>query len=352
MRPDDSLLPVTVITGFLGSGKTTLLNYLLRRAELGRVAVVVNELGEIGFDDLLVASAQEDTVLLSDGCVCCAVRSDLVEAMVGLHSRRRSGDLPAFERVILETTGLADPAPILRTLMSRPELAARYYLDALVSTVDALDGVSQLAGYPEAVTQVALADRLVVTKTDLVGSAAVSALISQLRSLNPRAPLDYAVNGELDPGRIVGVGLYDAVNGGFHIERWLGEEGAGDHSDGAAARHAANIETFCLYREQPLSRALVGMWLSELALNFGAGLLRVKGIVNVAGARGPMVIHAVQNRFYPPVALREWPSADQRTRIVFIVRGVSRAALEQSLEAAIRRFPAHSVDPGAAGTKC
>ena len=341
MQRDDVPLPVTVITGFLGSGKTTLLNHLLRQPKLGRIAVVVNELGEIGLDDLLVTSAQEETVLLSDGCVCCAVRSDLVDAMVGLHDRRRNGILPPFERVIVETTGLANPAPILGTVMGRPELVTRYFLDGLVSTVDALEGSSQLSAHAESVTQVALADRLIITKTDMASPDAVSVLVSKLRGINPRAPLYRAVNGEIDPARILDVGLYEAGCGGARLERWLGETDAGAAGSRVPVRHASDVATFCLCREQPLSRALVGMWLSELVLKFGAALLRAKGIVNVAGAGGPMVIHAVQSRFYPPVVLRDWPSDDHRTRIVFIVRGVGRAELEASLDAAIRRFPAH-----------
>jgi len=341
VAPGPPPLPVTILTGFLGSGKTTLLNRILRDPDCGQVAVIVNELGEVGLDNLLVESIGEDTVLLSSGCICCAVRNDLVETLVDLHRRRDSAAIPAFQRVVIETTGLAEPAPIMQTLMSDPELLPRYYLDGIVTTVDAVDGVSELAEYGESAKQVAVADRLVVTKVDLASDEAVTALEALVRRLNPGAALVRAVNGAVDMAGLLNVGLYDAATRRPDVPRWLRDEAyARPQSDPAVATgHTPGVHAFCLYREGPLSRALLGMWLAELSRGFGASLLRVKGIVHVAGAPGPMVIQGVQHRFYAPVTLGQWPSDDRRTRIVFIVRGLEQDVLERSLDAAIARWP-------------
>ncbi len=331
-------VPVTVITGFLGSGKTTLINRFIRDPRIGRMAVIVNEFGEVGLDNLLIESASEDTVLLSSGCLCCAIQSDLADTLISLHARRASGELPRFERAVIETSGLADPAPILHTLMTHPDIVRRYYLDGIVTTVDVLHGEAQLAEHPESVKQAAMADRLVLTKSDLSDGVALRRLVAAVRSLNPAAPLDDPGATELDPSVVLATGLLDARTRQANVQRWLRDE-AYQPAPGSASHHAAGIRSFCVYRDAPLSRAVLGMWLSETIQSHGSHLLRIKGIVNVAEAGGPLVVHGVQHRLYPPAALKDWPTPDRRTRVVFIVRDLAPEGVEDILRRAEGRCP-------------
>jgi len=347
--PPESLLPVTVLTGFLGSGKTTLLRRLLRDPRLRETAVIVNEFGEIGLDHLLVAGAEEQVVELSSGCLCCTVRWDLITTLDRLHARRAAGEL-AFERVVVETTGLADPAPILHTLMSDPKVAARFRLDGVVTVVDAVNGAGTLDRHPEAVKQAAVADRLVVTKGDLAEEEQVRGLSARLRSLNPAAPLETAVQGEIAPDRLFGCGLYDASGKSPEVARWLREEayaesrqdhhGHGhDHDHGQGHGHDPNrhddrIRAFCVTRGEPVSGLAFSLFLELLVANRGADLLRVKGIVAVAERpETPAVIHGVQHLFHPVTWLEAWPGEDRRSRLVFITRDVPQAWIEKLLDA-------------------
>ena len=317
-------IPVSVITGFLGSGKTTLLNRLLRHPAMRGAAVIVNEFGEIGIDHLLVEAAIEDAVLLRSGCICCTVRGDLVDTLGSLGERRARGALPWFDRVMVETTGLADPAPILQTLMRDPALTADYRLGTVVTTADAVNAPGQLDDFDEAVKQVALADRLVVTKTDLAGAGATDALIGRLRALNPAAPLLRLPDQPVEPAA-----LFDTPGGARDLARWLG---APDHP-----AHDAAIHSFCLTRDAPLPWPSVKAWLESVISLRGADLLRLKGIVNAAGEDRPIVVHGVQHVFHPPTRLPAWPDADRRTRLVFITRHINQAPLEAALDAFIAR---------------
>jgi G3E family GTPase len=321
--------PVSVITGFLGSGKTTLLNRLLRQPDMRGAAVIVNELGEIGIDHLLVESAIEDAVLLRSGCICCTVRGDLVDTLGSLQERRARGAIPAFDRVMVETTGLADPAPILQTLMREASLTPHYRLGAVVATADAVNAPSQLDRFDEAVKQIALADRLVVTKTDLVPAAATDDVIALLRRLNHAAPLVRLPDDTVVPDRLFDASLFDARGRPPDIARWLGAPGH-DH-----AGHDAAIRSFCLTRDAPVPWPAFKAWLESVASLRGADLLRLKGIVNVAGDDRPVVVHGVQHLFHPPTRLPRWPDADRRTRLVFIARKLEPAPLEAALEAFI-----------------
>ncbi len=335
-----TVLPVTVITGFLGSGKTTLLNRLIHHPRVGRVAVVVNEFGEVGLDNLLIEKSTEDMVLLDSGCVCCAIRNDLVDTLVELSTGREQGRIPEFTRVVIETSGLADPAPILHSLMTHPDLTYRYYLDGIVTTVDALEGERQLEEYPESAKQAAMADRLVLTKTDLAEGRPIHGLREQLQELNPAAGILEAVSGDLGPGEVLNVGLYDTERRRPDVRRWLRDDAYGDGPDCRFPDHAhtTGIESYCIYRTQPVSRAALGMWLNELTRDFGDRLLRIKGIVNVSGMDRPMVVHGVQHRLYPPARMDVWPFEDHRSRIVFIARGLGKQIVEELLESLSERF--------------
>jgi G3E family GTPase len=329
-------IPLTVLTGFLGAGKTTLLNRLLRHPELRDTAVLINEFGEIGLDHLLVERLDGDTVLLNAGCLCCTVRGDLVRALRDLAMRIEQGH--AIRRVVVETTGLADPAPILQTLMSDPLVLYRYRLDGVVTLIDAATGMATLDSQPEAVKQAAVADRLVLTKTDLSTPEQVSALWARLRGLNPGAPLLNALHGEIAPAELLDCGLYDATRKHPDVTRWLDAEAYHAHDHGHhhhdVSRHDARIHSFCLTFDEPLPWDGLATWLEVLTMTRGESVLRIKGILNLIGRDKPIAIHGVQHLFHPPVQLAAWPEGDdRRSRIVFILRDLDRATVEKGLKA-------------------
>ena len=332
---DASALPVTLLTGFLGSGKTTVLNHLLRHPGLSRTAVIINELGEIGIDHDLVETATEDFVLLKSGCVCCSVRSDLIDTLRSLFLKRVRGQVAEFDRVVIETTGLADPAPVLHTLTGDPLVTARYRLDGVIATVDAANGGDTLDRAFEAVKQAAVADRILLTKTDLVDGEAVGRLMERLRGLNPAAPIVQAVNGAVDPAGLFDIGLYNPATKSLDVQRWLNEEAFEDHhhhDHGAElSRHDDHIRAFVFTLDHPIMDTALNRWLEMLVAFQGPDLLRVKGIAHVAERAGPVVIQGVQHVFHPPVQLDAWPSADRRTRIVFITRDLDEATIRNTL---------------------
>jgi len=330
-------LPVTVLTGFLGSGKTTLLARLLQQPALSRTAVIINELGEVGLDhDLVRLGGAGEAVLLPSGCVCCTIRSDLADTLRELFQKRVRGQIPDFERVVLETTGLADPAPILHTLIADPITAARYYADGVITTIDAYNADWQLDTQREAVKQAAFADRILLTKTDLVPPATVATLIERLHSINPAAEPIPVLNGAVDPALIIGTGFTTKTE---QVEAWLAAEAhAGhDHHDHDHAldphHHDDGIRSFCLRFDAPLDWDSVAAALDRLA-EFGDGrILRIKGLLNVEGSDRPVVVHAVQHLFHPPAQLDAWPGDDRSSRLVFITNGIERAPIEQTFKA-------------------
>jgi G3E family GTPase len=333
-------IPVTLLTGFLGSGKTTVLNHVLKEPAMAGTAVIVNEFGEIGLDHLLVESATDDVVLMASGCLCCTVRSDIVDTLLDLFTRRASGKIPDFSRVVIETTGLADPAPILHTLISDPLVAARYMLDGVVATVDAVNGGGTLDRQPEAVKQAAVADRLLLTKTDLAEREQAAALTARLTALNPSAPVLPVAGGAVDPARLFNLGFWDPATKSVDVQRWLRDEAfeAGHaHEHGHELdpnRHDDRIRAFSIVRDKPISWSALATWLDALATMRGDDLLRMKAIVALSDRPDqPVVIHGVQHLFHPPVLLPQWPDEDRRTRMVFITRDMPKEAIEKTLTA-------------------
>jgi len=330
-------IPLTVLTGYLGSGKTTLLKALLKRPELAGTAVIVNEFGEVGLDDALIEAAQEDTVLLPSGCVCCAVRDDLVKALLKLHEDVIRGSIPDLQRVVLETTGLADPAPIAQTLIDDRDLFRIFRLDGIVTTVDTQHGLGQLDTTYETARQIALADRIVLTKTDLVSSDTADRVKVRVRALNPAAPMCAAAKGAIDPSELFNINAYE-IRGEADVGRWLAAERYVAHDDACASgycdhphhhhhdhEHLHGIHSFCLTFDAPLEAAKFEFALELLRSAQGSKLLRIKGLLNVAEHDQPFVIHGVQDVFYPVETLERWPSDDRRSRIVFITRDLEEA---------------------------
>jgi len=313
-------LPVSVITGFLGSGKTTLLSRLLRDPAFERTAVIINEFGAVGLDHLLVESSDEQILLLEGGCVCCTVRGDLVRTAGDLLARRAAGTVTPFERIVIETTGLADPAPIVHALMTDRDIAEALRLEAVVATVDAAAGAATLDTHPESVKQAALADCIVVTKSDLADPAA-NGLAERLQALNPGAPKLTALHGAVEAAHLFGGGL----------RRWLAAEMLPQNGDSHHLRDG--IATFCLRRAKPLHAVTLSLFLQVIAEHCGARLLRLKGLVDVVESPGrPAVIHGVQHVFHPPAWLDAWPDEDRSTRIVVISQGLDARWLQDLLE--------------------
>jgi G3E family GTPase len=329
-------LPVSLITGFLGSGKTTLISKLVRHPDMNRVAVIINEIGEIGIDHDLVSMSSENVSLLSNGCLCCALRTDLQETLRMLFAQRLVGEIPDFDRVVVETTGLADPAPVVQTLFSDTLLATQYRFDGIVTLVDAANGASQLEQHSEPKKQIALADRILISKTDLVTPDTLAALEARIAGINPQAAIEHVMNGQIEPSSICGLGLTSSRAGPATL-RFLGEAGETPllgrrPGERLTASHDPNIGTLSLRFDKPFSWPVFTAAVELLTSMRGPDLLRVKGIVNVDGA--PVLVQAVQHIFHEPVNLDRWPSEDTGTRLVFITRNI-RAEVIRSLFAAV-----------------
>lgn len=314
------ITPVSVLTGFLGSGKTTLLNAWLRDPRFRDTAVLVNEWGEVPVDHALVRQASENVVVLPAGCVCCRVAGDLVRALRELHFQRVDGAVPRFARAVIETTGLADPAPLLATLVEMPIVAARYSLAGVVTVVDAQHGLASLGRRAEAVKQVALADRIVISKCDLAAPEAVSALEARVAALNPGAPALRSGIAAPDPAALLETGLHRGGGRVADAEGWLN---AGAYRPmGAGTRHDPAIDSFVWTSAEPRAWEDVENSIATLLELRGDRVLRLKGLVNVAGEPGPRAVHAVQHTLYPSARLPAWPSEDRTTRLVFIGCGL------------------------------
>jgi len=303
-RERGARIPVTVVTGFLGAGKTTLLRRFLASPEGQGTAVIINEFGAVGIDDVLVRDSADETILLGNGCVCCITRTDLQVALRRLVFDRERGTVPRFARVVIETSGLADPAPILQTFSTDRALGGEFHIDVVLAVVDAVNGGAALDSAAEARKQVILADRLVISKTDLVAPDAIEPLTRRLQQLNPRAAIDIAIGGELDPNRVIEPAT--GARSGFVAEA--------EHSDG--------IASFVIEQRQPIEWPAFSRAMETLIALRGPDLLRVKGLLDIAGCRGPVVVQYVQHLAHPPVELASWPDQNRDSRVVFITRGI------------------------------
>ena len=357
---------ITVITGFLGSGKTTLLNTLLKHPEMNQAAVIVNEFGEIGIDYDLVERSDENIVQLANGCLCCSVKGDLIDTFRDLYIQRNAGTIPYFDRVVIETTGIADPAPVLQIIFTNPMVMNHYSLDGVVTTVDVINGVSSLERFPECVKQAAIADRLILTKSDLVEVSdhgeKVKDLSDRLRALNPAAPIVVRNTGDVDPGDLFGTGMFNPETKKIDFNSWLNPEQylsettenpfnaneadieatisyykdrghtPEDRRGNDNHHHNPLIKTFCIVREEPMSLEMLRMFLEGLSNEAGPDLLRVKGIVNIENEpERPAIIQGAQLIFHSLEFMDRWPSEDHRTRIVFITHNIDKKYIEDTM---------------------
>lgn len=354
-------IPVSIITGFLGAGKSTLLNRILKDPAVVDTAVIINEFGEVGIDHLLVETSDDSIIELSDGCLCCTVRGELIDTLAELMDRIQTGRLKPLQRVVIETTGLADPAPVMQSVMGNPVIAQSFVLEGVITLVDAVNGVSTLDNHEEAVKQVAVADRLVISKSSLADAAAISALKERLKILNPRAEIIDGDTAQAGTAVVLANGLYDPATKIADVDRWLRDEASADghdhethngghdhHHDHApdhhhahhahshdVNRHGASIRSFSLLHDRPIDPMALEMFIDLLRSAHGEKLLRMKAIVSLSdNPDRPVVLHGVQSVFHAPERLPRWPDpSDRRTRMVLITKDLPEAFVQDLFQA-------------------
>jgi G3E family GTPase len=334
--------PVTVITGFLGSGKTTLLSALLKKEEMKNVAVIINEFGEVGLDHALVEHSDENVIELQNGCICCTIQGDLQKTMLDLIDKMTKGEISYFDKVIIETTGLADPVPIIHTLISSMDLQRIYTLDGVITVVDATNGEKTLDLQPEAVKQAALAERIIISKIDLIEKDKVLSLETRLRAINPSIKIIKSSFGNVSISDLINLGAYDPFSKSRDVKEWLAAESMDTHHDHDhdhhhvnVNRHDENIEAFSMTSDKPVNMMAFGLFKDLLMAQMGPDLLRLKGIINIEGKDRPAVIHGVQHIFHPVQWLERWPDSDKQTKLVFITRNVKKEQIEGLFNALI-----------------
>lgn len=329
-------VPVSLLTGFLGSGKTTLLNKILSNPDMEETAVLINEYGDVAIDHLLVEKLDEDVVLLEGGCICCSIRGDLSKAMRDLLVRRAAGTIPPFRRLIIETTGLADPAPVIHTLMTDHIAAGRYRLDGIITTIDGVLGWSTLDKFDEALKQVAVADRILITKTDIADEKSITKLEQRLSALNPGAKQFSSPDGKINISHLFNAGLFDkdAIP---HPQKWLSLETINNASHSHKHGKDGNIYTFSISCDSPIKWEDFTEWLEMLLTTQGERILRMKGVLDIEGQEKPIAVHGVQHVFHPPQQLDKWPDDKRVSQIVIITKNLGENAIKETFDRFVRR---------------
>jgi len=336
--PFKGRIPVTLVTGFLGSGKTTLINVALKAPELSHAVVVVNEFGEVGLDHELYAASRDSVIILENGCLCCTVRSDLVSTLNSLYADREAGRIPGYDRVVVETSGLAEPGPVLQAFLSEPTLDGLYRVSNVITLVDAVNWDATKSHHLESVQQVALADRVLISKLDLAKKGDRERLEGDIRQMNPQATIAEVEWSSAAVAKVLTEDGFDSADPKADPLPWLAVESRLEHHDSGGHglhlhRRAIDVESFVLLRNEPLSREELQFLLDGISQNLGTGLLRVKGLVNIANEPGrPAVLQGAQHLLHTMSWLEKWPSADERTRIVFITQGIVREMLRDTIE--------------------
>ena len=324
-------IPVTVITGFLGSGKTTLLSSILKKKEMQKTAVIINEFGEIGLDHALIEHTDENIVELQSGCICCTIQGDLNKTLIDLFDKMMNGKVSSFNRVLIETTGLANPVPIIHTLMSSIELIRIYSLDGVITVVDSVNGEKTLDLHEESLKQIALAEKIILSKTDIIDKDEIKSLIYRIKEINPVSQIVFSKFGNIPLEEIFGLGAYDPYKKSADVKNWLAAEKYKDkkhHHHHDVNRHNENIRAFSMMSENPVNMIAFSFFRDMITAALGANLLRMKGIINIAGEERPAVIHGVQHIFHPVQWLETWPDNDRRTKLVFITQNIEKEQIE------------------------
>jgi len=324
-------IPVTVITGFLGSGKTTLLSSILKKKEMQKTAVIINEFGEIGLDHALIEHTDENIVELQSGCICCTIQGDLNKTLIDLFDKMMNGKVSSFNRILIETTGLANPVPIIHTLMSSIELIRIYSLDGVITVVDSINGEKTLDLHEESLKQLALAEKIIISKTDIVDKDEIKSLVFRIKEINPVSQIIFSKFGNIPLEEIFGLGAYDPYKKSADVKNWLAAEKYKDkkhHHHHDVNRHNENIRAFSMMSENPVNMIAFSFFRDMITAALGANLLRMKGIVNIAGEERPAVIHGVQHIFHPVQWLETWPDNDRRTKLVFITQNIKKEQIE------------------------
>ena len=324
-------IPVTVITGFLGSGKTTLLSSILKKKEMQKTAVIINEFGEIGLDHALIEHTDENIVELQSGCICCTIQGDLNKTLIDLFEKMMNGKVSSFNRILIETTGLANPVPIIHTLMSSIELIRIYSLDGVITVVDSVNGEKTLDLHEESLKQLALAEKIILSKTDIVDKDEIKSLVYRIKEINPVSQIIFSKFGNIPLEEIFGLGAYDPYKKSADVKKWLAAEKYKDkkhHHHHDVNRHNENIRAFSMMSENPVNMIAFSFFRDMITAALGANLLRMKGIINIAGEERPAVIHGVQHIFHPVQWLETWPDNDRRTKLVFITQNIKKEQIE------------------------
>ena len=332
-------IPITIITGFLGSGKTTLLSAFLKQKNMTNTAVIINEFGEVGLDHNLIETTDENIVELQNGCICCTIQQDLKTTLLDLIKKMERNTIPIFNRVVIETTGLADPVPIIHTLMTSLDLHRAYSIDGVITLVDAINGNSTYDKHEEAIKQTALADKIILSKTDLSKKTTIKSLKNRIKKINPKTVIIESTKDNIPLTNLLGLNDYDPLNISWDAREWLAIEKYKDneHNDHDhdhnhnhnINRHGDNIESFSLVTNQQVSMTTFNFFIELLSSQMGSKLLRIKGMLNIKGKNGPAIIHGVQHIFHPVEWLEEWPDEDHSNRLVFITRDIKKSYIEE-----------------------